>query len=95
MTDYFKFAKQLALTNTTEENSVFDIIGYLYDKFNNFNLGMSDESFLSEYYLNEIINTEAKIDDLVFLNDFIDGIQVEQKEPKQFFLPNSIKKIMN
>ena len=83
MSDYLNFAKQLGLSNATENSVFFDIVGHLYDKFDNLNLGMSYESFLSEHCLNDIISTEALIDDLVAFNDFVEAIKSEQTQRKQ------------
>ena len=57
MRKYVNFAKQLGLTNATEQSALLDIVGHLYDKFDNLNLGMSYEEFLIENYLKDIINT--------------------------------------
>ena len=83
MSDYLNFAKQLGLTNVKEQSILFDIVSHLYGKFDNLNLGMSYEEFLTENYLNDIISKETPIDDLLAFNDFVEAIGAEQTQRKQ------------
>ena len=45
MSDYLTFAQQLGLTNSTEQSAFFDIVGHIYDKFEDLNLEISYNDF--------------------------------------------------